>query len=172
MTKGLARSMSRGLPMQQTVTRLRIPVVAKQFAVTDPGAALGWATFAAGGLPQGNIVVLGVMGYLKFSAISGGLATTFQPTVALGTAATADNVLAGAEVNLAPAATLSAAVANVTPVGRVASTAAESGLTLDNTDQTLNVNVNVTVPDAAISAAAVMQADGYIDVVMAVIGDD
>src|SRR3982751_1545972 len=170
--KGMPRSMSRGNPSQSPITRIRIPVQARQFNMTDPGAAVGWGTFPAGGLPEGNVIILGVMAYLKFTSVSGGLTATFTPTVALGTAATAASALTGAEVNLAAATALSAAVGGATPVGRVANTATESGLTVDNTDRTLNVNVNVTVPDAAISAAAVMQADGFVDVVCIVLGDD
>lgn len=170
--KGMERSLSRGRPQVSPITRFRIPVKAKQFNVTDVAAAAGWGTFVAGGLPEGNVLMLGAVAYLDLTVVSGGITATFAPTISMGTAATADNALAGAEINIAAAQAGTVAVASKSTASRVASAAAESGVMHDNTAKTLNVNVNVTIADAGITANGVLQADGYIDVACIVLGDD
>jgi hypothetical protein len=172
MGKGLPRSNSRATPNLSATMRLRIPVKAKAFNLTDPGAAAGWGTVPLGGLPQGNVLILGAVGYLQLSSTHASVTTTFVGTMALGTTATADNALAGTEINIAPAVTSAAAVNKVGPVTRVASTIAEAGLMVDNTDNNVNVNLNVTIADAGIAAAANAVVDGYVDLVIAVLGDD
>ena len=151
---------------------LAIPIRNKAVAITDPGAAVAYGTAVLGALPPGNLVYLGAVAYLKMSSASAGLSATYNATAAVGTGATADATLSGAEVDLLAAAAAGAATAKVSPMLRLASTDALGGGIIDNTAGNLNANLNVTVPDADISAGSSITVNGVLYLSFVVLGDD
>jgi hypothetical protein len=152
MAKGLTRSLRRAAPQLQRITKQVIPV--RNFLLTVNGASgVGFGTGVVGELPEGNILFLGAVGYFVTTATNAGIVATYNATVSLGTAPTADSTLSGAEVDLLAATALGAATANVSP--RVRITNATQSM-LDNTDNSLEINLNVTVPDLDISANGVI----------------
>lgn len=171
--KGLLRSLSRN-PARQDVIKQAIRV--KNVPLVATGAAgVGWATAVVGDFPQGNILLLGAVAYLQFSkntvAGAAGVQDTFDGDYSLGTTPTADNALAGTEANIVPSTPLGAATAGVSPVVRGASTT-PPGM-LDNTDDSLEINVNLLIDDANISADAQnLLVSGVIYVSYVVLGDD
>lgn len=169
MGKGLTRSLSRSPKTSPGLRRMTLKVKALQVPITDPGGAVGYGTAVFGTLPEGNVLIVGVVANLQLSSASAGIGATFVGTFAVGTAATADATLNGSEVNIVPATAASAAVAKVAPIKRAT---LSSAIIIDNTAKDLNLNMNITVPDADLTAASTMQVDGEIYVAYVVMGDD
>jgi len=173
MTKGLPRSNSRAKPQSQAVRRQRIVLTNK--AVTVSGATgVGFGTTVIGDLPEGNIHFMSAVGYLRFTrpAASTGILATFEGDYAIGTEATIDADVADTnEANILPSTSMGvAATSGVSPTSRSTNI---TGVMLDNTDGSLELNLNVMIDDASINAASqAMTADGYVDLVYAVLGDD
>lgn len=166
MGKGMKRSARRnkGLPVSR-VLRISTTVV-----VADPGAANAFATAVIGELPQGNVVLLGAV--LNLDTVTKGdadIIDAFTGNYAVGSAATADATLSGAEVDIIPS------TAFVTGVGGVSSgnrAVLAAPVTLNNTDESLEVNLNFFVADASISAASSLIFVGNLWMLYAVLGDD
>lgn len=147
-----------------------IPVRNKTINVAD--GAPGFGTMVVAGLPQGNILFLGAVAYLQFSTADTDVIATFDGDFSLGTAPTADNALAGAEADLVPSTPLGAATSKKSPYVRGVSATASSGTVFDNTDGSLEVNLNLLVDDASISGAAPFTVDGVVRLAILVMGDD
>jgi hypothetical protein len=86
---------------------------------------------------------------------------------------TANNSLGDAgDADIIPATTITAATNKVSTVLRGASTDALGGGIIDNTDGSLELNLNVIIDDTAISGAAAFLANGSVHVAYIVLGDD
>lgn len=152
--KGLVRSLRRGAPQLQEVVRTIIPVRNKIVNVAAAAAGVGFGTVVLGGLPQGNILLLGALSYLQFAGPVGGsanLVDTWSGDYALGTAPDADGTLAGSEVDLVPSTAVGPAVAELSPRTRGANAVQ---VMLDNTDGSLEINLNMLVDAADITDAS------------------
>lgn len=147
-----------------------IPVRGKTINVAD--GAPGFGTLVLSGLPQGNILFLGAVAYLQFKTADADVIAAFDGDFSLGTAPTADNALSGAEVDLIPSTPLGAATAKKSPYVRGVSATANCGTILDNTDGSLEVNLNLLIDDASISGAAPFTVDGVVRLAILVMGDD
>lgn len=175
MTKGLQRTLSRGAAHGASggvVKTIRVAAVA--LSVTG-ATGVGWATAVVGDFPQGNILLLGCTAYLQFTKLAGatGIQATFDGDYSIGTTPTADATLSGTDVNVLPSTALGAATAGVSPVVRAASSGGAMGTILDNTDGSLELNVNLLIDDANISAdAQPMTVSGVMSVAYLVLGDD
>ena len=167
--KGLPRSMQRANAQAQAVRRQRVPV--KALAMTTTGlSGVGYGTVVIGDLPAGNILFLGAASYLQFTKGSAGTAATFDGDYSVGTTATADATLSTTDANLIGSAALGAATAGVSPVAR--GTGATAAM-LDNTDGSLELNLNLIIDDANVSAdAQAFTVTGYVDLIYSVLGDD
>jgi hypothetical protein len=165
--KGMPRSLARA-PKSPGVRHLKIPIRGLVVAMTDVGASGAWGTAILGGLPEGNILLLAAVSYVRLTG-GAGQSSTFVATTAVGTAPTADQTLAGAEVDVLAAAAMSAATASVSPVTRAATATAQM---IDNTDGSKELNLNVTLVDAGSTANGNMTADGVIHIAYVVMGDD
>lgn len=167
--KGLKRTLKNQLgDILQNVT---IPVRNVALAVAD--GAPGFGTVVLAGLPQGNILFLGAVGYLQFFSASATITATFDGDYSIGTVATVDTDLADAnEADIIPSTSMGAATAKLSPVVRGVSTDALGGLIIDNTDGSLELNLNVLIDDAAISGAAAFIVNGTVSLAYLVMGDD
>lgn len=168
--KGLPRSRARGEVALQPVTKLNIPVRDLVIGVVD--GAPGYGTAVITGLPEGNLLFLGCVANLQFSTTDADITATFDGDYGIGSAPTADGALAGAEVDIVPSTALGAATGGVSPVVRGASTDALGGGILDNTDGSLELNLNLLIDDAAISGPADFLVDGAVHLAVIVLGDD
>lgn len=158
-------------PGPNPLIREVVPVRAKQLNVAD--GAPGFGTVPVAGLPQGNILFLGAVAYLRFTTADADVIAAFDGDFSLGTAPTADNDLADAgEADIIPSTPMGAATAKVSPYIRAVSSAALNGVIFDNTDGSLEVNLNVLIDDASISGAAPFTVDGVIRLAYIVMGDD
>ena len=172
MTKGLTRSLSRGNQQLQSVVKEIIPIRNVAMNVTDVSGQAGWGTVVVGDLPQGNMLYLGAVAYVEFSSSSAGIANNFSGNAALGTAPTADNTLSGAEVDLLPSTAVAAATNKVSPLTKLVSTDALGGGILDNTDGSLEFNLQLLIADAGITANSVVNVNGSLHIAYILLGDN
>lgn len=171
--KGLPRSTSRGEPTAQDVTKATIVVRNATVAVTCVSTAVGFGTFVIGDFPQGNILLLGAVSYLTFSGSGSdaNLTATWNGDYSIGSSPTADVTLSGAEVDIIPSTAVGPAVSEVAPEARGTNA---TQVILDNTDGSLEVNVNVLIDAADITDGATVNltVNGYLVVLYSVLGDD
>jgi len=172
--KGLDRSLSRGPhPIKQHFTRHTLKIKNVTVAVSATGAAVGFGTVVLGDLPQGNILFTGAVGYLKLdgSGADANLTADWEGDFSVGSAPDADGSLAGAEVDLLPSTALAAATAEIGV--RTRSVNATAAM-LDNTDGSLEINLNVLIDAADITddQSVNLTVNGEIELVYMVILDD
>lgn len=174
MSKGLPRSMSRGNPQVQEI--IKQTVVADGLAIEIDGATgVGFGSAVIGGLPEGNILFLGAIAYMQVSGPGGdaGLVDTWEGDYGVGTTPASDGTITAADVDLIESTALAAATAEVSPRTRANHLLADTGQILDNTDGSLEINVNVLIDDASISAddiACTLDGEVYLSYIM--LGDD
>jgi hypothetical protein len=172
MGKGLPRSLARGAPQRQDIIR-QVVNINHSVAVTATGVAVGFGTSVIGDLPEGNILFLGAVGYLQLSGSGSdaNLDATWDGDFSVGTAPTADVTLSGAEVDILPSTALGAATAEVSP--RVRAVNATQAM-LDNTDGSLELNLNVLIDAANIidGATVNLTARGTLQLAYVVMLDD
>ncbi len=176
MTKGLPRSLSRGLPALRDVFKMAYPID-HDITVTTVTTGIGWGTVVLSGLPQGNLLLLGAVAYLTLDDNgSADISETFDGDYGIGTVPNADTDLADAgDDDIIPSTALGAATAGTSPSVRGVSTkATEQGVIIDNTagDLELNLNVLIDAADQTDDTAVVMKATGVAHVAFVVLGDD
>lgn len=173
MTKGLQRSLSRA-PIASKPAALRrhlIPLNAVAMTV-DGATGVGDGQIVAGNLPEGNLIFQSAIAYLTFAGPGGdaGLVDTWAGDFSVGTTPDADDTLTGTDVDIIPSTALAAATAEVSPRTRGAGA---TQTVFDNTDGSLEVNVNLLVDDADISADAIaFTVSGEIELLYTVVLDD
>lgn len=170
MTKGLKRSIQRGGTARSIVRKGTF--ILKNLAINVDGVTgIGFGTAVLGDFPVGNILLLGAMSYIQISkGVAAGTIDTFAGNYSVGSAPTADAVLSGAEVDVIPSTALAAATAGVSPLTRGVQAAQAM---LDNTDDSLELNLNLLIDDASISANTQgLIANGVVEVLYSVLLDD
>lgn len=170
--KGLPRSRSRGPLAKSNVNKLILKVSGVAISVAG-SSGVGWGTAVIGDLPEGNILLLGAVSYLQFTGpTSASLVDTFDGDYSIGSAPTDDATLSGSEVDIIQSTALGAATAEVSPRARGTSAASAAGVILDNTDGSLELNLNLLIDDADISGTVAMTASGHLFLSYIVLGDD
>ena len=173
--KGLQRSTKRGPKETQHIVRDVVNLSGLSFEV-DGASGVGWGTVQIGDFPEGNICLLGIVANLQFSGPGGdaGLVDTWAGDYGVGSTPATDGTITAGDVDLVPSTALAAATAEVSPKTRgVQADGAFAGVVLDNTAGGLEVNVNLLVDDANISAddiAFTVSGEVYLSYV--VLGDD
>jgi hypothetical protein len=170
MAKGLPRTLGRNAKRPKAPFRKRY-AVSTTVTVAAAGAGVGFGTAVIGDIPEGNVLVLGAIGYLAFSTADADIGNTWNGDYAVGSTPDADGSLTGTDVNILPSAPVGPAVAKVAPAARSMSGTAAA---LDNTDGSLELNLNVLVDAGDIQDAsnAVFTVTGYVELVYIVLGDD
>ncbi len=165
--KGLPRSLARGKGKHTLRKHL---IKFKDVAVSVAGTSgVGYGTAVVGDLPEGNILYLGAVSYAQFTSADADVQATYDGDYSIGTTATADATLSSTDANIVASAALGAATAGVSP--EVRSSGATAAV-LDNTDGSLEVNLNLIIDDANISGTADFTASGWVEIAYAVLGDD
>lgn len=162
MGKGLPRSHARMTHGRFGKVQLIIPVRSLPVVITDPGAAAGWGTAIIAGLPVGDILFNGMKAELTITKDDVDMIDAFDGDIAFGTAPTADNTLAGAEVDLIASTAIAQGVSGVSANNRAISTPTEHGVMIDNTGGTLEINLQVLLDDASLNADAAVLVDGVV----------
>lgn len=172
--KGLPYSNSRGAAAAApTMRKVTYPVKNVTVNVAAAAAGVGFGTVVIGDLPEGNILYLGGVAYLQFLTADADIGATWTGSYGVGTTPDADGSLATTEINLIGSSSIAAATAKLSPVTRGVS-AADASEIMDNTDNSLEINLNVvvTAADIADASAADFTVNGYVSLVYIVMGDD
>ncbi|MCK5612908.1 hypothetical protein KAR91_64135 [Candidatus Pacearchaeota archaeon] len=173
MTKGLQRSISRGHPQARDV--IKETLIAKDVAITIDGATgVGFGSVAIGDFPEGNILFLGATSYMSISGpTSANLVDTWSGDFGVGTTPADDGTITAGDIDLIGSTPLGPAVAEVSPRTRGISVAGDTGEIHDNTDGSLEINLNVLVDDADIDADGIVcTATGELHIAYMMLGDD
>ena len=172
--KGLQRSHTRG-KFAGGASHSGTITIAGVALVVDGAAGVGFGAVQISDFPQGNILFLGCVAYLTFTGAGGqgGLVDTWEGDFSIGTTPTADATLTGTDADIVESSVIGAATAEVSPRTRGVGDTALAGVIFDNTDGTLEINANVIVDDAHISADTMLfTIDGELYIKYMVLGDD
>lgn len=167
--KGLIRTLSRGSApagvLKQAI-RVNAPIS------VDGATGIGFGTVAIEGFPAGNLLLLGVVSYLQFTKLAAatGIIDAFTGSFSIGSAPTVDAVLSGTDADIIASTVLGAATAGVSPSVRAVNAVQAI---LDNTDSTIEINLNLLIDDLSISANAQgLTVTGVVYISFMVLGDD
>lgn len=173
MTKGLPRSLSRGKTSAQIVTKLKIPLNGLSVTVTSVAAAIGFGSVIIGGLPEAHLKIMAVAVNIQLSGsgADANLADTWLGDFGIGTTPASDATISGDDVNLIEATPMPAATAEVGPLFIVANGV---DLILDNTDGSLEVNLNVLIDAADIvdDESVILTLTGVVEITLITMLDD
>ena len=172
--KGNYYSMKRAVPSQAVVLKQTIPIRSAAIQV-DGATGVGFGSAVISDFPEGNIMILGAVANLQFTKAAGasGIQAAFDGDFAIGSAPAGSASLAGTSGDIIPSTALGAATAGVSPVVRGASTTTQGGSILDNTDGSLEMNLNLLIDDANISADDQdLTVTGELYIAYTVLGDD
>lgn len=144
--------------------------------VLTPTGSTGVAVFetaVVGDFPEGNILLLGAVARLGFAGPGGSadLSDTWAGDYSLGSAPTADATLSGTEVDIIPSTAIGPATAEV--IAPVRATNATQ-VVLDNTDGSLEINLNVLFDADVVTNAETVNVTvtGFLHLAYIVLGDD
>lgn len=168
--KGLRRSINRGADVLKDVVKIDIGV--DDLALSVDGAVIGFGSAVLTNLPEGNFVLIGCVCYLDFLTADADVGATWAGDYSVGTAPTADSTLSGAEVDIIASTAIAAATAKQSPITRGASSATENSVVFDNTDGSLELNLNMLVDDADIADDADFTVNGTVHLAIVMLGDD
>ncbi len=178
MAKGLPRSHAAGDKSKAPINRDVFVVKAQTVTLTeDAGGQPAWATLIVGDFPEGNILFLGAVAYFTFTGPGGDadLGDTWQGDFGVGTTPTTDDTdpLATTFEDIVGETPIAAATAEVSPRTRGVSTDGEAGVMYDNTDGSLELNLNILVDAADITGDdSTLVIDGELYVSYVVLGND
>ena len=171
--KGLPRSLSRGKASTQLVTKVKIPLAGIQVTVSSTGAAVGWGTVVIGGLPEAHLKIMSgaVNIQLSGSGADANLGDTWAGDFGVGSTPADDATITAGDADFIPSTALAAATAEVSPLTIVADGV---DLVLDNTDGSLEVNLNVLIDAADIvdDQSVVLTATGVVEITLITMLDD
>lgn len=169
--KGLPRSTRRASQAIASVVKRVVPL--RNFPIVVAGATgIGFGSGVVMDLPEGNILLLGLVANLTFSKSAGatGVQDTWDGDFGIGTTPASDATITGGDVDLIASTATGAATAGVSPVKR-ATQATQS--IIDNTANDLEINLNLLIDDANISAdAQTIYVNGDLVVAYIVMSDD
>lgn len=171
MSKGYPRGLGRGKAQKQIVTKLRLPIE-HTVNVAAAGAGIGFGTVVLGGLPEGHLKIMASAINLQLTGpTSADLSDTWDGDFGVGSTPLTDATISGTDEDLIAETALGAATAEVSPVHVV-----PNGVdhVLDNTDGSLEVNLNVLIDAADIVDATNVDllAEGYMEITLITMLDD
>lgn len=176
MGHGLPRSLKRPTAPERTPALIKRVFPASGGTLTVDGATgVGFGTLVLGGLPEGNVMLLGAVGYFEFAGpTDAGLVDTWAGDYGVGTTPADDGTITAGDVDIVPSTALAAATAELSPRTRgLDATGALAGVVFDNTGGTLELNLNLLIDDADISADGIdMAVEGELQIVFVMLGDD
>ncbi len=178
MAKGLPRSHAAANKSIAGIVKDIFRIKAKTVTLTeDTGGQPAWATLQVGDFPEGNILFLGAVAYFQFagSGSDADLGDTWAGDFGVGTTPSTDDTtpLVTTFEDIVKTTQLAAATAEVSPRTRGVSTDGEAGVIYNNTDGSLELNLNILVDAADITGDdSVLTINGELYVSYVVLGDD
>ncbi len=178
MAKGLPRSRQSANKSLAPIVKDVFVVKAKTVTLTeDAGGQPAWATLVVGDFPEGNILFLGAVSYFQFSGsgADADLGDTWEGDYGVGTTPSTDDTdpLATTFEDITGTVAIAAATAEVSPRTRGVSANGEAGVMYDNTDGSLELNLNILVDAADISGDdSVLTISGELYISYVTLGND
>lgn len=167
--KGLSRSLSRAPANKRTAAPRVFAATAATVSITG-ASGVGYGTIVIGGLPEGNLLFQGAVAYVTVDENgSASVSDTFNGDFSVGTTPASDGTLTGADVNIVGSTVLGPAVSGVTPEARGTNATAA---VIDNTDGSAELNLNILIDDADISADVDLLVTYRVALSFVVLGDD
>lgn len=173
MGKGLPRSLKNAGVEQNSVRKLTIPLDDVVVTVSATGSAIGFGSAVIRGLPEGNVQLIGAVAFvgLSGSGSDANLAATWSGDYGIGTTPASDATISGTDVNIIGSTAIGPATAEAIAPVRAAN---DTPAIFDNTDGSLELNLNVLVDAANIvdDESVDLTASGYLSLAYVVLGDD
>lgn len=157
MSHGLNRSLARSVPLDARVRKQTVMINSLAMTIEESGN-IGFGFSVAGNFPKGNVLFLGAVAGLSFTA-SGAIAGNWNGDYSVGSTGTTSQTLTGTEIDIIASTSIAAGGLTV-PTTRGVTEAASKALFLDNTDGSLGINVSVLVDAVDISANSPMVVSG------------
>lgn len=172
--KGLPYSRSRGRKLDQAAVKDRIDLSGRTVTVTATGSAIGFGSAVISDFPEGNILLLGIAGSIGFtgSGSDADLSDTWSGDFGIGSTPASDATISGADVDMIASTAIGAASSEAIALARYAE--AHGDTILDNTDGSLEVNLNLLIDAADITddASVEITLSGALDLCYVVLYDD
>lgn len=173
MTKGLPRSLARGSRARQEIVKQRVAVSDVVVTVSAVGTAVGFGSAVIGGLPEGNILLLGTVANLAFtgSGSDAALVDDWEGDFGIGTTPADDATISGTDVDIIGSTAIGPATAEA--IATVRATNATTAI-IDNTagDAELNLNLLVDASDMTDDEVSDITVSGDFWIIYTVLGDD
>lgn len=173
MSKGLGRSLQRGLKSEARIVKDTIDLTGKTIDIVSVSSAIGFGSLEISDFPEGNILVLGIAGTIGFagSGSDANLADTWEGNFGIGSTPASDATISGDDENIVTEVDMATAAAEVLAPFRVADV---SSVILDNTDGSLEMNLNVLIDAADIvdDKTVVLTLSGLLEISYVVLGND
>ena len=175
MSKGLPRSLASGDPAARNIVRSDLSF-SEAVDITGVAATVDAGSIVIGGLPQGNILLLGAVGYVAVAgAADTHITDNWDGDYGIGTIPNANVVLsdAGDDIIIPSTAISAGACDKDAPLTRGVSTATEQ-IIIDNTAGDLELNLNVLIDDNVITddEDGTFTLSGTLHIAYIVLGDD
>jgi hypothetical protein len=162
MAKGLPRSLgkSKAQGFQNAKTSLTdIPL-----SVSAVGAGVGFGSLSLDdlALPEGDVIVLGIVANLSFTSEDANIAATWSGDFSIGTKATIDaDLVDDDEANLLPSTAIGPAVADVIASARYAAVPVEAAQILElDAPEPLKINMLVDAANITDASTGVISVSG------------
>ena len=173
--KGLPRSLSRARKTTARVMRETYSLKDVVLTTANGATSEGWATHPVGQLPEGYVKIHGItVTNMIVTAVSGGgIADTWDGDWGLGTSPSVDETPpAGAFENLVATTAFGAATSAVSPAQNEFGDIADLDDPFDNTAGAMEINLNIMVDDANITADDTLTLAGEVTISYVVLGDN
>lgn len=172
--KGLPRSLSRGRKEAKDIVKDTIVLDGVTVTVSATGAAIGFGSAVIGDFPEGNILLLGIAGTVGFagSGADANLTDTWSGDFGVGTTPASDATITAGDVDIIASTAIGPAVAEAIAAARVAES--HGDVIFDNTDGSLEINMNVLVDAANIvdDTSVILTLSGTVELAYIVLGND
>lgn len=170
--KGLKRSLDRGNSLEQHIIKSTLQMDALFLPMTNVPFDTAWGTIALDRFKKGNVLFLGARADIIFAKTDANISNTFEGIFSFGTEPSTSNAdLVGAFADLIPAFLLGPASSGVTSNERAWSLT-QAGEVFDNTDSSLDVNLNIHIFDDSIFNHSALLVTGNITTAYLLLGDD
>lgn len=166
MARGAPRILKRANIVQQS---LRVPFDVE--VTVDGSSGNGFGSAVCAGLAEANIHFKAAVAYVEVVSTTGeSIDADWSGDVSFGTTASADATLGGTDANIIGSTALGPASGGVIAPRRGTGTTAAL---LDNTDGSLEINLNLSVDDANVADTdSVVRLRGVLFIDATVLGDD
>jgi len=171
MSKGLPRSLSRGDKRGQEIIKERIRI-SGTVNVVAAGAGIGFGSIVIGDFPEGNILFLGAVTNINFrgTGTDPNIIAEWNGDFGIGGVPDTNGILVSTESNIMASTAIGPAVAQIAPIIRATNA---TQVMLDNTDGSLEMNLNVLIDAADITDASTVPitVTGELFICYTVLGD-